>query len=263
MSEHKKAALFKYKSWSPDIQREEVWLKRRKKHFERLAAERRSLSLLTAERLSLSLNADEHRYLSLSNGDERRSLSLNADERRSLSFISDELRSMSLSNGDERRSLSFNADTLRSMSLSNGDERRSLSLSAYERRLLSLSADERRSLSLSADEDRRRSMSITNDDLDELRACFELGFGFDSNSDLDPKLTKAFPALEIYHAVNKLSRSFSSVSTVTSDGETPSSVETSVSIVEPGADQETMKVKLKQWAQVVGLSVLPSPSIYY
>ncbi|KAK6805685.1 hypothetical protein RDI58_003470 [Solanum bulbocastanum] len=262
MSEHKKAALSKYKSWSPDIQREEVWLKRRKKHFERLAAERRSLSFLTAERLSLSLNADELRYLSLSNGDERRSLSLNAverrslslsaDERRSLSFIAYERSSMCLSNGDERRSLSFNAD---------GDERRSLSLSAYERRLLSLSADERRSLSLSADEDRRRSMSITNDDLDELRACFELGFGFDSNSDLDPKLTKAFPALELYHAVNKLSRSSSSVSTVTSDGETPSSVETSDSIVEPGADQETMKVKLKQWAQVVGLSVLPSPSI--
>ncbi|XP_006346523.1 uncharacterized protein [Solanum tuberosum] len=144
MSEHKKAALFKYKSWSPDIQREEVWLKRKKKHFQHY----------------------------------------------------------------------------------------------------------------------RRSMSITNDDIDELRACFELGFGFDSNSDLDPKLTKAFPALELYHAVNKLSRSSSSVSTVTSDGETPSSVETSVSIVEPGADQETMKLKLKQWAQVVGLSVLPSPFIY-
>ncbi|XP_055819221.1 uncharacterized protein LOC129887981 [Solanum dulcamara] len=189
MSEYKKAALFKHKSWSPDIQREEVWLKRRKKHFLRLAAERRSLSLLAAERRSLSLNADE-------------------------------------------------------------------------RRSMSLSADEHRSLSLNAADDRRRSMSgITNDDLDELRACFELGFGFDSDSDLNPKLTKAFPALELYQAVNKLSRSSSSVSTVTSDCETPSSVETSVSIVEPGDDQETVKKKLKQWAQVVALSVLPSPSI--
>ncbi|XP_004231399.1 uncharacterized protein [Solanum lycopersicum] len=275
MSEHKKGALFRYKSWSPDIQREEVWLKRRKKHFQRLDAERRSLSHLTAERLSSSLSADEIRHLSLSNTDEPRSLSFTADERRSLSFIADELRLMSLSKGDERRSLSLIADELRSMSLSkgdeqherrsfslsNGDERRTFSLSDYERRLLSLSADERRSLSLSADEDRRHSMSITNDDVDELGACFELGFGFDSNSDLDPKLTKAFPALELYHAVNKISRSSSSVSTVTSDGETPSSVETSVSIVEPGADEETMKLKLKQWAKVVGLSVLPPPSI--
>ncbi|GFQ07681.1 hypothetical protein PHJA_002912200 [Phtheirospermum japonicum] len=43
--------------------------------------------------------------------------------------------------------------------------------------------------------------SVTDDDLDELRACFELGFNFDS-PDLDPKLSSTFPTLEIYHAVN-------------------------------------------------------------
>lgn len=48
----------------------------------------------------------------------------------------------------------------------------------------------------------RRGRSFTEDDLDELRACFELGFDFDS-TDLDPKLSSAFPALEMYRAVNR------------------------------------------------------------
>ncbi|CAN4112212.1 unnamed protein product [Withania somnifera] len=161
MSQHKKTALFKCKSWSPDIQREDVWLKRRKNHFLRLAAGRRSLT------------------------------------------------------------------------------------------------DDSHSLNLNAADERRCSMSVvTDDDVNELCACFELGFGFDTNSDLDPKLTKAFPALELYQAVNKLSRS----SSVISEGETPSSVESAVSIVEPGDDQKTVKMRLKQWAQMVALSVLRSPS---
>ncbi|XP_059311221.1 uncharacterized protein LOC132062719 [Lycium ferocissimum] len=167
MSEHKKT-LFKYKSWSPDIQREEAWLKRRNNHRMRLAADRRSMSLTAAE------------------------------------------------------------------------HRRNMTIAAAEP---------------------RRSMSVTDEDLEELRACFELGFGFDLNSDLDPKLTKAFPALELYQAVNKLSRSSSSVSMGTSECETPKSVESSVSIVEPGDDPKEVKMRLKQWAQVVALSVLPSPSV--
>ncbi|KAK4340230.1 hypothetical protein RND71_041692 [Anisodus tanguticus] len=151
MSEHKKATLFKYKSWSPEIQHEEAWLKRRQSHRMRLAADRRSMSLIS----------DDHH--------------------------------------------------------------RSMTLTAANR---------------------RHSMSVTDEDLEELRACFELGFGFDSNSDLDPKLTKAFPALELYQAVNKLSRSSSSVSTVTSECD----------------DAKAVKMRLKQWAQVVALSVRRSPS---
>ncbi|KAM3377191.1 hypothetical protein P3S68_009604 [Capsicum galapagoense] len=168
MSEQKNAALFKCKSWSPDIQRERTWLKRRKNHRLRLAAERRHIT----------------------------------------------------------------------------------------------TADDRRSLSLNAADERRRSMDcLTDVDVDEFRACFELGFGFDPNSALDPKLTSAFPALELYQAVNKLSRSSSSVSMVTSDSETPSSVESSVSIVEPGDDPETVKMRLRQWAQMVAISVRGLPSI--
>lgn len=44
--------------------------------------------------------------------------------------------------------------------------------------------------------------TITDDDLDDLRACFELGFTFDLSSELDPKLSDTFPALELYRKIN-------------------------------------------------------------
>lgn len=46
-----------------------------------------------------------------------------------------------------------------------------------------------------------RSKSVSEDDLEELKACIELGFGFDSPV-IDPKLSDTLPALEFYHAVN-------------------------------------------------------------
>lgn len=63
-----------------------------------------------------------------------------------------------------------------------------------------------------------RSKSVSNDDLEELKACLELGFGFDAeSSDVDPRLSDTIPALGFYCAVNKqysnsLSRSSSSSS---------------------------------------------------
>lgn len=69
----------------------------------------------------------------------------------------------------------------------------------------------------------RRNKSVSDDDLEELKACIELGFGFDS-PEVDPKLSDTIPALEFYYAVNKqysnsLSRSSSSSSLVASDTE--------------------------------------------
>lgn len=51
----------------------------------------------------------------------------------------------------------------------------------------------------------RRSKSVTDEDVDELKACIELGFGFDSSPEieLDPRLSDTLPALGLYHAVNK------------------------------------------------------------
>ncbi|KAI8532807.1 hypothetical protein RHMOL_Rhmol11G0243200 [Rhododendron molle] len=110
----------------------------------------------------------------------------------------------------------------------------------------------------------RLSRSVTDDDLDELKACFELGFGFDSPV-IDPKLSDAFPALEFYHTVNKqysqsLSRTTSSSSTVVSDSDTSSfSVDSpSSTIFDPGDDPEMVKTRLRQWAQVVACVVRQS-----
>lgn len=67
--------------------------------------------------------------------------------------------------------------------------------------------------------------SVTDDDLNELRGCIDLGFGFHPNSkDLDPKLAKTFPALELFCAVNKqynecLSRSSSMSNMASSDSD--------------------------------------------
>lgn len=49
---------------------------------------------------------------------------------------------------------------------------------------------------------RRPSKSVTDEDLEELKACIELGFGFDS-PEMNQRLSDAFPAYGLYYAVNK------------------------------------------------------------
>ncbi|XP_047974023.1 uncharacterized protein LOC125216375 [Salvia hispanica] len=102
-----------------------------------------------------------------------------------------------------------------------------------------------------------RGRSCTEDDLEELRACFELGFGFDS-ADLDPKLSSTFPALELYRAVNRnYSNSLSRTSSATfSDSDSAADF-----IVAPGDEPETVKARLRQWAQVVACSLRHSSPI--
>ncbi|TKY59031.1 hypothetical protein E2542_SST16107 [Spatholobus suberectus] len=101
----------------------------------------------------------------------------------------------------------------------------------------------------------RLSKSLSEDDLDELKACIELGFGFDS-PEIDPKLSNTIPALELYHAVNKqysnhsLSRSSSSSSLVSD-----SDIASPTTIFNPGDDLAAKKTRLKQWAQVVACAV--------
>ncbi|KAJ6985332.1 hypothetical protein D5086_018349 [Populus alba] len=92
---------------------------------------------------------------------------------------------------------------------------------------------------------RRCSKSVTDDDLEELRACIELGFGFGpDSSDLDPKLSDTLPALGFYCALNKqysscLSRSASTSSLLSVSGDDP----------------EMVKKRLRRWAQIVACSV--------
>ncbi|CAJ1939587.1 unnamed protein product [Sphenostylis stenocarpa] len=112
-------------------------------------------------------------------------------------------------------------------------------------------------------ENRRRhrlSKSLSEDDLEELKACIDLGFGFDS-PEIDPKLSNTIPALELYLAVNKqynqhsFSRSSSS-SSLQSDSDTSSPT----TIFNPGDDLAVKKTRLKQWAQVVACAVRESSS---
>ncbi|KAI4375982.1 hypothetical protein MLD38_013788 [Melastoma candidum] len=102
----------------------------------------------------------------------------------------------------------------------------------------------------------RIAKSVTDDDLEDLKGCIELGFGFDSSAAVDPKLADALPALGLYQAINRqyhrsLSRSSSAASFASSsedeiEGE---------SFYDPGDDPAMVKTRLRQWAQVVACCV--------
>ncbi|KAF2295241.1 hypothetical protein GH714_032268 [Hevea brasiliensis] len=109
----------------------------------------------------------------------------------------------------------------------------------------------------------RRSKSVTDEDLDELKGCIELGFGFDS-PEVDQRLSDTLPALGLYHAVNKhyYDTLFKSVTATTtsslstaSDCDSPSPLGSPHAIFGPGDNPQTMKTRLRQWAQVVACSV--------
>ncbi|CAN1346221.1 hypothetical protein LINPERPRIM_LOCUS40688 [Linum perenne] len=88
----------------------------------------------------------------------------------------------------------------------------------------------------------RRTKSVTDEDVDELKGCFELGFGFNS-PDVDQRLSDTLPALGLYHAVNKqYNESVSKSSSYT------------VSEYAGENDPQTVKTRLRQWAQVVACS---------
>lgn len=110
---------------------------------------------------------------------------------------------------------------------------------------------------------RRRSKSVTDEDVDELKACIELGFGFDS-PEMDQRLSDTFPAYGLYYAVNKhyndsvlKPAALASPSTV-SDSDTPSPLGSPHTIFGPGENPQTMNTRLRQWAQVVACAVRQS-----
>ncbi|XP_019185526.1 PREDICTED: uncharacterized protein LOC109180423 [Ipomoea nil] len=108
---------------------------------------------------------------------------------------------------------------------------------------------------------RERSKSVTNEDLDELKGCIELGFGFDSPT-MDKRLSDAFPAYDLFYAVNKRYNNSVSksqcVSSNLSDYGTPSPSGSPRAIFGPGENPQAVKTRLRQWAQVVAYSVRQS-----
>ncbi|CAH2051735.1 unnamed protein product [Thlaspi arvense] len=101
----------------------------------------------------------------------------------------------------------------------------------------------------------RRSKSVTNDDLEELKGCIELGFEFEPDSpDLNQRLSDTIPALDLYCAIQRqYSNHLSRTSSFASECDVSNSSTTT--IIDKGDDRKTMKQKLKQWAHVVGFSV--------
>ncbi|EOA32541.1 hypothetical protein CARUB_v10015830mg, partial [Capsella rubella] len=73
---------------------------------------------------------------------------------------------------------------------------------------------------------RRTKSCITNDDIEELIGCFDIGFGFEpDSSDFSPRLSKTIPALDLYTAVhrqynNHLSRTSSELDVINNSSTT-------------------------------------------
>nr|XP_043622753.1 uncharacterized protein LOC122594348 [Erigeron canadensis] len=109
--------------------------------------------------------------------------------------------------------------------------------------------------------DASTNVDVTDDDVKELKACFDLGFSFDTCDNLDPKLTQVFPALELYAAVNRQynSRILSRSSSLSSDSSSSSSSVTTT-IIDPNDDLLKRKMKLRQWARLVSCSILETCS---
>lgn len=86
------------------------------------------------------------------------------------------------------------------------------------------------------DADLARTKSLTDEDLDELKGCLDLGFGF--SYDEIPELCNTLPALELCYSMSDSSSSFANWK-----------------ISSPGDHPEDVKARLKYWAQAVACTV--------
>ncbi|XP_047317334.1 uncharacterized protein LOC124920815 [Impatiens glandulifera] len=110
----------------------------------------------------------------------------------------------------------------------------------------------------SADEDDlSRTKSLTDDDLEELKGCLDLGFGF-SYEEI-PELCNTLPALELCYSVTQR---FLDEQQRSPESSSPRAAETSSSgpianwkISSPGDDPQDVKARLKYWAQAVACTV--------
>lgn len=106
-----------------------------------------------------------------------------------------------------------------------------------------------------------RARGVTDEDVEELRGCIDLGFRF--SLDEDPALCNTFPALDLYYAINRqfnVSKSKSlpdwnsSQQSESFSGSPSSQFSDTWKISSPGEDSQEVKTKLRHWAQVVACS---------
>ncbi|KAJ4956542.1 hypothetical protein NE237_013325 [Protea cynaroides] len=102
-----------------------------------------------------------------------------------------------------------------------------------------------------------RTKSLTDDDLDELKGCLDLGFGF--SYDEIPELCNTLPALELCYSMSQrfLDEQQKSPETSVVSSATPETCSSSSGpianwrISSPGDDPDEVKARLKFWAQAV------------
>ncbi|XP_042435027.1 uncharacterized protein LOC122021027 [Zingiber officinale] len=108
-----------------------------------------------------------------------------------------------------------------------------------------------------------RSKSLRGEDLEELKGCLDLGFGF--NYEEIPGLRNTLPALELCYSMNqrfldeqRQNRSLDRSSSGDSfdQCESPSSpLIANWKIVSPGDNPDEVKARLKYWAQAVACTI--------
>ncbi|XP_038885613.1 uncharacterized protein LOC120075933 [Benincasa hispida] len=108
-----------------------------------------------------------------------------------------------------------------------------------------------------SDEDNlTRTKSLTDDDLEELKGCVDLGFAF--CYDEIPELCNTLPALELCYS---MSQKFMDEHQKVPENSPPESVDSVSSpipnwkISSPGDHPEDVKARLKYWAQAVACTV--------
>lgn len=103
-----------------------------------------------------------------------------------------------------------------------------------------------------------RAKSLTDEDLEELKGCLDLGFGF--SYDEIPELCNTLPALELCYSMSQKflddhQKSPESPSTASESSSPPSGATANWKISSPGDDPEDVKARLKFWAQAVACTV--------
>ncbi|XP_049931527.1 uncharacterized protein LOC116246211 isoform X1 [Nymphaea colorata] len=79
---------------------------------------------------------------------------------------------------------------------------------------------------------------LSDEDLEELKGCIDLGFAFGFEE--DHRLCRTLPALNLYYAINRLPLYTGEYGFTVTNSED---------------DSKMMKMRLKQWAQVVACSI--------
>lgn len=159
-------------------------------------------------------------------------------------------------------------------------KKRSLSKQLSIREVPRNIAWERRRRQFRQQERRKNDEDLTDEDLNELKGCIELGFGF--NAEEGHRLCTTIPALDLYFAVNRQFLTSPLTSPVAAASARPpppppgspapmpttltlhscsfaGDSDDSRKILGTGDDPQHVKTKLRHWAQAVACSVMQAP----